>query len=126
VVALGVNDVTRLVPRRTWLDRRRRLNALIRSRSGARLIVASGLPPMHRFPLLPQPLRWTLGAAARRLDAALAALDDPGHVHLPLAMPFAPEYVAEDGFHPSPAAYALWAEALAGAIRSGAPDLPDE
>jgi hypothetical protein len=33
----------------------------------------SGLPPMHRFPALPQPLRWYIGSRARDFDRALAA-----------------------------------------------------
>lgn len=115
VVALGVNDVTRAVPVRVWVARQRQLHALLRDRFGVARIVASGLPPMAQFPLLPDPLAWVLGAHAARLDAALAGLaaSDPAVVHVPLNLPFEPRYVARDGFHPSPLAYDHWAGMLA-------------
>jgi len=111
IVVLGVNDVTRTIPLSRFLARRRAIHALLRSRFGIPHIIASGLPPMGHFPLLPQPLRWTLGQTARRFDTALARLctEDSGCTHLPLDLPFAPEFVAPDGFHPSEAAYAKWA-----------------
>ena len=116
--ALGVNDITRGVALRRWLDTQRALQALAAETFGARQILVSGVPPMHRFPLLPQPLRWTLGATASRFDAALAGLcaANPVARHLPFDLPFRPEYVARDGFHPSPAAYALWARMLSETI----------
>lgn len=115
LVVLGVNDVTRNVPVTRWIARQRALHDLLRRRFGVRRIVASGLPPMGHFPLLPQPLRWTLGHSAARLDAALAQLaaGSPDLVHLPLSLPYRPEYVAADGYHPSEAAYAHWADMLA-------------
>lgn len=118
IVALGVNDVTRSVPLRLWLARQRALNALLVRRFGVRLIVASGLPPMGRFPLLPQPLRWVLGCRAMRFDSALAELLAPRAEarHVPMDIPFDPRFVAEDGYHPSPAAYAEWAGLLADPI----------
>lgn len=121
VIALGVNDVTRLVPRRVWAARQAKLHDLLSDRFGAARIVASGLPPMGQFPLLPQPLRWVLGAHAARLDTALADMAPrrTGLVHVPMDMPFDPRYVAEDGFHPSPAGYAEWARVLAGKVAGG-------
>ena len=115
IVALGVNDVTRAVPLARFLARRRAIHGLLRSRFGVTTIIASGLPPMGHFPLLPQPLRWTLGRTARRFDDALATLcaADPGSCHLPLDLPFEPQFVAADGFHPSEVAYAKWAGLLA-------------
>ena len=116
--ALGVNDITRGVPLRRWLKTQQALQSLMTETFGARRILVSGVPPMHRFPLLPQPLRWTLGATARRFDTALAGLcaENPAARHLAFDLPFRPEYVARDGFHPSPAAYALWARMLADKI----------
>jgi hypothetical protein len=46
---------------------------LLQTRFRARQIVLSGLPPMHRFPALPQPLRWYVGSRACDFDRALAA-----------------------------------------------------
>ncbi|MCA0873632.1 SGNH/GDSL hydrolase family protein [Seohaeicola saemankumensis] len=121
VIALGVNDVTRAVPVRVWTARQRQLHALLRARFGVTRIIASGLPPMAQFPLLPDPLAWVLGCHAARLDAALAGLaaDDPALEHVPLSLPFAPEYVARDGFHPSALAYDHWAGMLAGRFLQG-------
>ena len=69
VVAVGVNDVTGQAPLRRWLLEMEALVQRLERRHGARLLVVSGLPPMHLFAALPQPLRWYLGACARRYDA---------------------------------------------------------
>lgn len=118
IVVLGVNDVTGMVSPRRFVALRRAIHADLRTRFAVSRIIASGLPPMGQFPLLPQPLRAVLGSAATRLDSALAALcaQQAGCTHLPLTLPFAPEFVATDGFHPSETAYARWAEMLAALI----------
>ncbi|HBS50772.1 MAG TPA: GDSL family lipase [Rhodobacteraceae bacterium] len=115
VLSLGVNDVTGMASRARWISDRRALHDLLRRRFGVRLVVASGVPPMGHFPLLPQPLRWVLGRQAARLDTALAemARNDAGVVHIPLDLPYEPHLVARDGYHPSPAAYTEWAAILA-------------
>ena len=64
VTSLGVNDVTGNVGVERFLRQQAALFALLRGKFGARLILASGIPPMDRFPALPQPLRWYLGARA--------------------------------------------------------------
>ena len=71
-------------------------------------------------PLLPQPLRWWMGAQALRLNARLARhlAGQPlrGLQALPQAWQEparAAALMAADGFHPNPAGYALWAEVLA-------------
>ncbi|MDU8927271.1 SGNH/GDSL hydrolase family protein [Alisedimentitalea sp. MJ-SS2] len=114
IVALGVNDVTHQVPLSRFLSRRRAIHDHLRNHLETRHIISSGLPPMGHFPLLPQPLRWTLGRTATRFDAALAQLcsNNPDTTHLPLNLPFEPRYVAADGFHPSEPAYAQWAQML--------------
>lgn len=123
VSALGVNDVTRATSERTWVARQTQLAELLTSNFGASLIVASGLPPMGDYPQLPQPLRWVIGEQAKRLDAALATLaaTHDALTHLPLTVPFEPHYQAEDGYHPSEEAYALWAELFANVIRQKLP-----
>lgn len=121
VVALGVNDLTRGVPLARWLAQQRDLAALLQGRFGARHVYLSGVPPMGAFPALPRPLRDVLGARAARFDAALAAQtrEIPGVTHLPFdAALLAPAMMASDGFHPGPQVYALWARAVAAAIRT--------
>jgi lysophospholipase L1-like esterase len=120
VTALGVNDVVSQVPPRRWLRELDQLHTLLQARAGRpRYTLHSAVPPMHSFPLLPQPLRWLMGAQALRMNRALGralmlqpqrgmqAL--PAHLHGKAAA----RLMACDGFHPNPAGYAAWAEALA-------------
>ncbi len=115
IVVLGVNDVTGMAPLSRWLTDRRAIHTYLREKLGVTRIIASGVPPMRHFPLLPQPLRWTLGRTAARFDAALAKLCacEPNTTHLPLNLPYEPHFVVDDGFHPSESAYAQWADLLA-------------
>ncbi len=118
VTSVGVNDVIARTPiprfRRTLGD----LVEVLRRR-GARDIVLSGVPPMGRFPLLPQPLRAVLGNRADEFDAVLAEVARVrGATHLPMrfADGLGPEHMAEDGFHPGPAVYRAWAAAAHDAL----------
>ena len=118
VTALGVNDTVGQVSPRRWLALMDQVVDTAARRAGVRCTLHSGLPPMHRFPLLPQPLRAVLGGDARRLDRALqahvAGQPDRHHVALPeVAGPLHGGWVAEDGFHPGPRGYQAWAQALA-------------
>jgi len=115
VVALGVNDVTALRPAIAWLADVDRLCAMLHARHRLRCVLWAGLPPMHRFPALPQPLRGVMGLHARGLDASLArwcAQRAPRARHVPLPAMTDPALIASDGFHPGPGAYALWAGSL--------------
>ncbi|MCM5570129.1 SGNH/GDSL hydrolase family protein [Burkholderiaceae bacterium FT117] len=125
VVAVGVNDVTGATPPARWLRVVERLASTLQHRHGAACVIVSGLPPMHRFPLLPQPLRWYLGARARHLDEALArrCAGQPAMRHLPLPALADRSLMAEDGFHPSPAGYRVWAGALAAEAARALPSL---
>lgn len=128
VTALGVNDTVAQVSPRRWLTQLDAVVAAAGGRAGVRWTLHSGLPPMHRFPLLPQPLRAVLGADARRLDRALQA-HLAGHadrLHVPLSVvagALQAGWVAEDGFHPGPRGYQAWAAQLADVA---APLLQDE
>lgn len=115
VTSLGVNDVTHGVTLNRWLRDTGALHHLLRGKFGVNTILASGVPPMHHFPLLPQPLRWVLGQTAARFDGALAdMLEETGQAtHLPFDLPFSKDMMAIDGFHPTPAAYRLWAARIA-------------
>jgi lysophospholipase L1-like esterase len=118
VTALGVNDVVDQVDPRQALAALDRITALARERAGVRLALHCGAPPMQAFPLLPQPLRWFFGRQAAQfndaLGAALAQQPSRRLVLLPEAMRRdAAALMAEDGFHPGPEGYRLWAEALA-------------
>lgn len=121
LMALGVNDTARLHGARRW---RRDLRALIeaaRARCGPVPVMLAGVPPMGHFPSLPWPTRAILGARARLLDTEARALTGTmAQVHY-LPMPTEldahfSEYFCEDGFHPGPAGYAVWGQALAAGV----------
>ncbi|WP_171177738.1 SGNH/GDSL hydrolase family protein [Ruegeria sp. HKCCD8929] len=115
VTALGVNDVTRATTRAQFMARQTALLEHLTVPLGANCVVLTGVPQMQRFPALPQPLAWVLGQQAARLDAGLhqVAARFPQAHHLALDFPDDPALAAPDGYHPSPRAYALWAERLA-------------
>ncbi len=119
LVVLGVNDITGGLSLTRLLARRARLHALLREKFRARQIIASGLPPVGNFPLLPHPLRWVLGRQVTRFDAALAAqATAEGVDYMPFDIPFRADLMASDGFHPGPEAYRLWAAMMLRHIRS--------
>jgi lysophospholipase L1-like esterase len=115
VVVLGVNDVVDQVPSRRAVAAREAIANRLRNAHGVAHVVFAPLPPVHRFPGLPQPLRWVAGADARRHDAAVAAWartrDDVSHV--PIDLPLNAGVMAEDGFHPGPPVYRVCSDALA-------------
>ena len=123
VLALGVNDVTRLIPARKWVHQQQtlfdRLNTLYRPKQ----IYISGMPPMGHFPLLPEPLRWTLGRHATKLEHRRAAVlaTRPDCTHVPFNLPLDPALMATDGFHPAAPLYTLWAKEMASRILSDWP-----
>ncbi len=124
VTALGVNDVVDQVPPHQALAALHRIHGLAAARAGVKFTVHCAAPPMQHFPLLPQPLRWFFGRQATQFNAALAGAV-AGHparcvLHLPAAMQrHAAGLMAEDGFHPGPRGYALWAEAVADQVVMG-------
>lgn len=118
VLALGVNDTKNGVSAARWRRDYAALLDALNQRFGVTLCVASGVPPLQRFPLLPRPLRDVLGRRAARLDHELAQLAAarPGVVHLPVGDALDPSGMAEDGFHPGPAVYDRWARGVAAAL----------
>lgn len=123
VTSLGVNDLTAGRPRKVWLGQQTELITLLRSKLSARLILLSGMPPMHHFPALPQPLRWYMGEGARRYNRGLEnlteAFDDCHVVSIDASREaelLEADSIAADGFHPGPAFYTIWAESIAAQI----------
>ncbi len=120
VTSLGVNDVISMTTRRDWLSRQAALWGMLRSKFGVRCLIISGLPPMHDFPALPQPLRWHIGRRAREfnndLAAAVAADGEAQFVDLRNAADMT--LMASDGVHPGPGVYAIWAERVAELVSS--------
>ncbi|WP_413816206.1 hypothetical protein [Palleronia sp. THAF1] len=59
IVCLGVNDAKNGVARGLFARRMETLLDTLITRFQTRRIVLSGLPPLHRFPILPSPLNAT-------------------------------------------------------------------
>lgn len=118
-VSLGVNDITARVPLSVWMSQFSTLLDLIESRFQADVICVSGIPPMQYFPLLPQPLRWVLGAQAQRFDKALRGLVADRAGCRFVEMDFEPDVsqMSPDGFHPGPKIYSEWGRKVYRAIR---------
>lgn len=115
LVAFGVNDTTAFHSVARWRADLRELLAELEARCAPRLILISGVPPIGRFPALPQPLRWVMGLKARALNAAARELATgmPRVRYVALSIDTADRtMMASDGFHPSAKACAVWAGIL--------------
>ncbi|GIZ54078.1 SGNH/GDSL hydrolase family protein [Noviherbaspirillum aridicola] len=117
-IAFGVNDTTAFRRPAQWSADLEQMWEMVRMRCRPRLILLCGVPPVGRFPALPQPLRWVLGLKAEVLDGAAQALARrlPDTVHVPVALePACHDLMAADGYHPSALGCARWAAVLADA-----------
>lgn len=111
VTSLGVNDITAQVGRRAWLEQQAELRRRLHTSFGVARIVVCGLPPVHGFPALPQPLRWYLGTIARKFDHDLQRDVEGEHGVSFLSLRFTEDanLMSSDGFHPGPGIYREWA-----------------
>lgn len=120
VISLGVNDVTAGVGLTRWREQQAGLRTYLRESLGTQHLIVTGLPPVHGFPALPQPLRWYLGRRASEFDTALqqdvAAEPDVQFVSLRFSQDVS--LMAIDGFHPGPAIYREWARRAADQLRA--------
>jgi lysophospholipase L1-like esterase len=100
IVSIGVNDVSGLTSVTRWQFEITTMIAALKDHFEAP-IVFIGLPPMGKFPGLPQPLRFALGVRADMLDLILknTAAVVPGVYWSNSCLEEAP--VARDGYHPS-------------------------
>ena len=114
VVVTGVNDVIDQIPARRALAQRAALADWLLGQKLARHVVFAPLPPMHQFPLLPEPLRRVIGADARRHDQALArwAATRSDVSVAAIAIELNQDTMASDGFHPGEPVYRACGEAL--------------
>ena len=114
IVVTGVNDVVEQVSARRALGHRRALAEWLLGKGLARHVVFAPLPPIHRFPLLPEPLRSVMGRDALRHDQALAewAATRADVSHAEIALELHAGVMASDGFHPGEPVYRMCGEAL--------------
>ena len=122
ITSVGVNDITKLTSPKNWISKQKQLYAQINQKFTPQLIVATGVPPMHMFPALPNPLAWLFGQYAQAMNQALALFveqqnnmqwieyDLKKFHRLNLSM-------AEDGFHPSNEIYTLWGKQVTDKIQ---------
>jgi len=103
LVSAGVNDITALKRLPSWSTALKALIQSLHDHSPDARIVLLGIPPIHCFPLLPQPLRSVFGCRARSFDqAAMALVQSLDHaVYVPFEGDFPQEKFAPDGYHPS-------------------------
>ncbi|MFI0449740.1 SGNH/GDSL hydrolase family protein [Actinomadura sp. 6N118] len=123
VVTVGINDLIRRRPLERWAADLSELITALRGRYHHASVVVAGMPPVHRFPAIPQPLRMMLGAQARAMDRIMREVTHAhGAYHVPMDEGMARDrrLFASDGFHPSPAGYRVWARDLALAVSSPA------
>jgi lysophospholipase L1-like esterase len=115
LISIGVNDVTGLSRSHHWKAQLEKLIRRIRQRWPQAVVVFAGLPPMSKFPLPPQPLRFSLGMRATTLDDIAAGLisRQENMLHIPTLIDPGQHSFCEDGFHPSPESVVVWAEELA-------------
>jgi lysophospholipase L1-like esterase len=115
VIVTGVNDVVDQVPSLRAVAAREALVNWLRNSAGVQHVCFAPLPPVHRFPGLPQPLRWVAGSDAQRHNQALAdwvgTRSDTSLVRMDL--PLRRDVMAADGFHPGPPVYRACAASIA-------------
>lgn len=118
VVVTGVNDVIELVPPRRAVAQRAALADWLLAEHGVAHVLFAPLPPVHRFPLLPQPLRGVMGRDALAHNEALrrwAATRREVHC-VAIDLDLQPDWMASDGFHPGEPVYRACGEAIAALI----------
>jgi lysophospholipase L1-like esterase len=118
VTILGVNDAIDGVAASRWIAELDAIRSHTRHRAKIRHIVHCAPPRLDWLPVLPQPLRWYLGARAARLDEALRIHVRQAFRRTRFVLPIdlrrdrIDDLLAGDGFHPNDALYARWAAAL--------------
>lgn len=113
-VSIGVNDVKNLhSARRFRRDLGTLLDAVLAVGPRARLCLL-GIPPLEHFPAFPSPLADALGWRGRAFNVIgteLVAARDRA-LRIDADGPLEQRMFAGDGFHPSPALHAIFAESV--------------
>jgi lysophospholipase L1-like esterase len=121
VTSLGVNDVTSGLGLKAWIAQQSELRRILREKLEVKHIIMCGLPPVHGFPSLPQPLRWWLGARATAFDKQLQqhTAGESDISFFSLRFTEDRSLMASDNFHPGPKIYREWAIRVAALIKDG-------
>ena len=113
-LSIGVNDLNTLhSTKRFRRELEALLDAILAAAPRARVCLL-GIPPLDHFPAFPRPLADTLGWRGRAFDArGVAAVRARERTfRIEAAEPLRPDMFAADGFHPSPALHAAFADAV--------------
>ena len=113
-VSIGVNDLKNLHSTARF---RRELGSLldaVLTAAPRAQVCLLGIPPLDHFPAFPRPLADALGWRGRVFDAiGVAAIQSRDRAfRIETFEPLGPEMFAGDGFHPSPALHAAFADAV--------------
>jgi lysophospholipase L1-like esterase len=120
LIAVGINDAKNGVPRDAFLTTYRAILTTLRTRHSAQAILCTALPPVLKFPTVPEPLRSVMGRRAQQFDTALQDLcAAEGTTYLPHDAPPERRMLAADGLHPGAPYYEIWARAANAHIRAG-------
>lgn len=120
LIAFGVNDSTAFRSNARYQHDLMMLIEVVQRKLTPDLLVVAGVPPLHLFPALPQPLRFVLGLKASGLNQSAKALvaTIPQAIFVPVQSNANDRsLMAVDGYHPSAAGAILWAQQLAVAIK---------
>ena len=121
VLTVGVNDLFDRRAPRLWAGDLTSLVEALSGEHGRTRVIVSGMPPVHRVPAIPRPLRFVLGRRARVMDRVMRQVSaDCGAIYAPIdeAITRGAGLFAPDGFHPSEAGYRAWARVLASAVQA--------
>ncbi|GAA6172797.1 SGNH/GDSL hydrolase family protein [Colwellia sp. KU-HH00111] len=115
LVSIGVNDVTHPTRASVWQTNLKTLISLLETKFDSPKIIFTSVPPMQKFTAIPAPLRWCLGQRAKKLNNILMKEITTYEQHsvINFDLPFKPEFIGEDGIHPSKIAYSTWAKKVA-------------
>ncbi|MFL9924175.1 SGNH/GDSL hydrolase family protein [Herbaspirillum lusitanum] len=116
LLAFGVNDSTAFHSSARYRRDLGLLMQTVRARLHPDLIIIAGVPPLHLFPALPQPLRHVLGMKAAVLNRAARQLAQQSSktIFVPIRSDTRDRsLMAHDGYHPSAAGVHMWAAQLA-------------
>ena len=115
ITSIGINDVTSMTTLPRWRSNLETLFARLLAENDDVVIAFAGLPPLHGFPLLPQPLRSVLGLRARQFDQAARDViaGYPQIVHVAVDFETTPDKFAADGYHPNEASYVTFGQGMA-------------
>ncbi|WP_034296236.1 SGNH/GDSL hydrolase family protein [Herbaspirillum sp. RV1423] len=115
LIAFGVNDSTSFHSSGRYRRDLATLIAAVQGQLAPELLIIAGVPPLHLFPALPQPLRHVLGMKACALSrvAQQLAASTPHAIYVPVRSDARDRsLMAHDGYHPSAAGVRIWAQQL--------------